>query len=150
MKISENGALILSGSGLKTVRQRIEKRFAEARQCGPTQVCNRAAARELRSTTDLPMPVATKPQPSLQQKAEILAKTVPTSGSITYHRRNIAECWDIGAVPVVDNVNELFDEALRALGYPSVKPSMDLLRTCLSVEPEKESIWKRSIFRRTR
>ena len=150
MKTSGNGAPILNGSGLKTVRARIEKRFAEARQSGPTQVCNQAAGREVRLTTDLPMPIATKPQPSLKERAEILAKTVTTSGSIKYHRRNIAECWDIGAVPVVDNVNELFDEALRALGYPSVKPSVDLLRTCLSVEPEKESIWKRSIFRRTR
>jgi len=38
------------------------------------------------------------------------------------HRRKDNACWDIGAAPVVDNVNELFDAALVALGYQTQKP----------------------------
>ena len=38
------------------------------------------------------------------------------------HRRKDGACWDIGAAPVVDNVNELFEAALVALGYQTQKP----------------------------
>jgi len=91
-----------------------------------------------------------KPQPSLQQRAEILAKTVPTFGSMENCRRNVAECWNIGDAPVVENVDELFDSALSALGYESAKQSFDLFRNRTLGEPKKPSVWNRDILRRTR
>jgi hypothetical protein len=72
-----------------------------------------------------------KPQRSLQEKAAPLLRDVRVP--VMPHRRKDGACWDIGDAPVVNNVNELFDAALTALGY----------------EPEKKSIWKRDISRRT-
>ena len=38
MKVSPNGGPILSGTGLQQVKERIQQRFAEARECGATSL----------------------------------------------------------------------------------------------------------------
>ncbi len=157
MKTNPDGAPLFTGRGLQQVKERVAQEFDKARNSGATSFVPAKPVQKPVMTTEnciahpqVRLTTEPKLQPSLQQRAEILAKTVPTSGSIAYRRRNVAECWDIGDAPVVVNVNKLFDAALTALGYAPEKPPMDLLRTCLSAEPKRLSIWKRDIFRRTR
>jgi hypothetical protein len=94
-----------------------------------------------------PTPV-TKPRPPLSQLAQPILAQCEATGMP--HRRNYsAACWDIGSALVVDDVSELFDAALVALGYqPQKPPDEPSLKTCLSAEPGKPSVWKRNIFRK--
>lgn len=85
-----------------------------------------------------------EPQPLAKQAAPLLASI----GRVLVSRKKDIKCHEINEVFQGD-VMELFAEAEAALGFAQEKPELSL-RTCLSAEPEKESIWKRSIFRRAR
>jgi hypothetical protein len=63
-----------------------------------------------------------------------------------HRRRSDVAVGYLGEEPCIDDISQLFDTALVALSHQLEKPSTDLLRTCLSSEPEKKSIWKRKLF----
>jgi hypothetical protein len=81
----------------------------------------------------------------LAERAASILKTCRATG-MPHRRRSDVAVWDLGEEPRIDDINQLFDTALVALGHQPENPSTDLLRTCLSVEPERKSIWKRKLF----
>lgn len=148
MKTSENGAPILSGSGLKTVQERIAQEFERVRTVERRRYVRPG---ELDSTLvgrrkdDQPRPqLAQLAQPILQQ-----IKATRISASQPHHRNHGAAMWDIGEAPEVSDAElpRLLSECEVALGFK--KPQLDL-RTQISAQPEKKSIWQRDIFGKAR
>lgn len=120
MKISVNGASIQSGLGIQSVRDQIEKAFApirtveRRRYAKPGELDPKLVGRR----KDDP------PRPQLAQLAEPILQKIKATGmsAVQPHHRNNGTCWDVGEPPVVDNVNDLFDAALAALGFQTQRP----------------------------
>src|SRR5271166_2481465 len=76
MKISPNGAPILRGSGLRSVRERIEAAFAKANNSGPTSLVSQKSAPKMShmSVTEAAETTAAKPRPPLVELAAPLLR----------------------------------------------------------------------------
>jgi hypothetical protein len=138
MKLSENGAPILSGSGLKTVREHIAQEFERVRTIERRRKSCDGVKNLGRRKSD-------PPRPQLSQLAQPILQQIKTTGMP--HRRNHGACWEIEEF-IVEDVSQLLSECEEALGFKKPAPDVDSLRTCLKAE--RPSIWQKDIFRRAR
>jgi hypothetical protein len=120
MKTSPHGAPIESGRGIQSVREQIEKAFAPIRTLDRRRYAHPGEidAKVVGRRKDDP------PRPQLAQLAEPILQKIKATGmsAVQPHHRNHGACWDVGEAPVVDNVNDLFDAALAALGFRAQSP----------------------------
>jgi hypothetical protein len=154
MKTSENGAPIQSGGGLKTVRERITQEFERARTVERRRYSHPGeiepelfGRRKDDPQVEVVMETSKNLVPLAKQAAPLLDHIKATGMPHLRLHEGVA-CWNIGAAPAVENVDELFGAALTALGYQSEMQSLNLLRTCIAGEPKKPSVWNRDILRR--
>jgi thioredoxin-like negative regulator of GroEL len=105
------------------VRTKITTAFQKAREQGPTV----AEAKKSRAITYTAK--------SLMESAQPILDTLSSSRST--HRRDILS-HDIGEVPVVKDLDSLFQECLVALGFPELKKKDERLQMS---PKQKQSFW---------
>jgi hypothetical protein len=151
MKISESGAPILGGIGLKTVRERIEQRFAEAREAGPSSLVpvkpkHASDVGAPHSSIQLTVISAAEPLRSLAEIAAPLLLEIRAKRML-HHRKDGAVMWDIGEAPEVSDAElpKLMSDCEVSLGFKKSEPKPETEKS-LSSESEPESILKRNLF----
>ena len=118
MKVSPNGAPILSGTGLQQVKERIQQRFAQARESGATSLVPKKVVTTAKAGLDAQVMQRAKREQkerrTLEEKSAPLLKYLAESRyaatRLTHSR---------GAIPIVvptESVSELFAKAVKALG----------------------------------
>jgi hypothetical protein len=124
VKTSDNGAPILSGNGLKTVRERIAQEFERARTVERRRYAHPGELdpAQFGRRKDDPPPKPAKSRPALSLLAKPILEDAVKAAPLIYHRRPDVVVHDLGDVSVVDDVPKLFDAALRALGYSPENP----------------------------
>jgi hypothetical protein len=117
LKTSPNGAPILSGSGLQQVKDRIQQRFAEARESGATSLVPKKVIKAAKAGRDAQVVQRTKREQkehrTLEERSAPLLKSLVESRyaatRLTHSR---------GPIPIVvptESVGELFAQAVKAV-----------------------------------
>jgi hypothetical protein len=115
LKVSPNGAPILSGSGLQQVKERIEQRFARAREAGVTSLVptKPPAHRSPPLQAEVEV-VPAKPLRPLAEQAAVLVRVAARRFANTaakHPRTQESYC----VVDVRETVDELFAAAIEAI-----------------------------------
>ena len=114
MKVSPNGAPILSGGGLQQVKERIQQRFTQAREAGVTSlVPTKPPAHRSPLQAEVEV-VQEKPLRPLAEQAAVLVRVAERSfaKSAVRHARTQESYW---VVDVREPVDELFAAAIEAI-----------------------------------
>ncbi len=113
--ISDNGAPILHGDGLQSVRERIEAEFQKSRQAGPTSLVPKPPGVEIIFSTE-PAPLAPKPLRPLADRAEAILKVAVKKFAQAPVRHPLHEMYHVIVGPTAPlDLNKLFQEALECL-----------------------------------
>ena len=131
MKTSPNGAPILSGSGLQSVRERIQQRFDEARKVGATSLMP-AKPRVDRNLSEA-TPLAPKPLRPLHEIVAPVVRVAERKFAQTAVRHPLHEMYHVISEVNNPNLNQLFREALAAIEHIA-PPETDLRH-------EVEDVW---------
>ena len=114
MKVSPNGAPILSGTGLQQVKERIEQRFAQAREAGATSlVPSKPVAHPSPPQTEAEVEPA-QPLRPLAEQAAVLVRIAERrfAKTVVRHARAQESYW---VADVREPVEELFAAAIEAI-----------------------------------
>jgi hypothetical protein len=143
MKTSDNGAPILSGTGLKAVRERISQEFERSRTverrryAHPGEINTESLGRR----KDDPRPKPTKLRPALSSLAKPILEDAVKATPLVYHRRPDVSVYDLGDAPEVSETDlpKLLESCEEALGFK--KPDEQKL----NLKTEEPSIWTRPL-----
>ncbi len=117
MKISLNGAAVLSGSGLQSVRERIEAEFQKSRQAGPTSLVPPSKPQGVsRILAAQPAAVAPKPLRPFAERVEVILRVAEKKFAQTPVRHPLHAMYHVISEPAVAlDLNQLFQDALACL-----------------------------------
>ena len=115
--IQANGAPILSGSGLQQVKERIQQRFAEARESGATSLVPTKVVTTTKAGLDAQ--VVQRAKREQKERRTLKEKSAPLLKSLIESRYAATRLTHSrGAIPIVvptESVNELLAKAVKAV-----------------------------------